>query len=39
MWVAGDLILLVSVLLVAAAWAGHEARATRASGRRRRLPG
>ena len=28
MWVAGDLILLVSVLLVAAAWAGHEQRAT-----------
>ncbi|HEX7276256.1 MAG TPA: cytochrome c oxidase assembly protein [Acidimicrobiales bacterium] len=28
MWVAGDLILLVSVLLVAAAWAGHEARVT-----------
>jgi len=28
MWVAGDLILLVSVLLVAAAWAGHEQRVT-----------
>jgi len=28
MWVAGDLILLVSVLLVAAAWARHEERAT-----------
>jgi len=28
MWVAGDLILLVSVLLVAAAWARHEDRAT-----------
>ena len=28
MWVAGDLILLVSVLLVAAAWARHEQRAT-----------
>ncbi len=27
MWVAGDLILLVSVLLVAAAWASHEQRA------------
>jgi putative membrane protein len=28
MWVAGDLILLVAVLLVAAAWARHEQRAT-----------
>jgi putative copper resistance protein D len=28
MWVAGDLILLVSVLLVAGAWAGHERRVT-----------
>ena len=28
MWVAGDLLLLVSVLLVAAAWARHEERAT-----------
>jgi len=28
MWVAGDLILLASVLLVAAAWARHEERAT-----------
>ena len=28
MWVAGDLILLVSVLVVAAAWAGHEQRVT-----------
>ncbi len=28
MWVAGDLLLLVSILLVAAAWARHEARAT-----------
>ncbi|MEA2686035.1 MAG: hypothetical protein QOE93_1230 [Actinomycetota bacterium] len=28
MWVAGDLILLVSVVLVGAAWAGHEQRTT-----------
>jgi putative copper resistance protein D len=28
MWVAGDLLLLVSVLLVAGAWAGHEQRTT-----------
>ena len=31
MWVAGDLLLLVAVLLVAAAWARHEERETRAS--------
>ena len=31
MWVAGDLVLLVAVLLVAAAWARHEERQTRAS--------
>ena len=31
MWVAGDLILLVAVLVVAAAWARHEERQTRAS--------
>ena len=31
MWVAGDLILLVAVLGVAAAWARHEERQTRAS--------
>ncbi len=30
MWVAGDLLLLVAVLLVAAAWARHEERETRA---------
>ena len=30
MWVAGDLVLLVAVLLVAAAWARHEERETRA---------
>ena len=30
MWVAGDLVLLVAVLLVAAAWARHEDRETRA---------
>jgi putative membrane protein len=29
MWVAGDLVLLVAVLLVAAAWARHEERQTR----------
>jgi putative membrane protein len=29
MWVAGDLVLLVAVLLVAAAWARHEERETR----------
>ena len=29
MWVAGDLLLLVAVLLVAAAWARHEERETR----------
>ena len=29
MWVAGDLVLLVAVLLVASAWAGHEERETR----------
>lgn len=31
MWVAGDLILLAAVLLVAAAWARHEERTTRLS--------
>lgn len=31
MWVAGDLVLLVAVLAVAAAWARHEERQTRAS--------
>jgi putative membrane protein len=31
MWVAGDLVLLVAVLVVAAAWARHEERQTRAS--------
>jgi putative membrane protein len=31
MWVAGDLLLLLAVLLVAAAWARHEERETRAS--------
>ena len=31
MWVAGDLALLVAVLVVAAAWARHEERQTRAS--------
>jgi putative membrane protein len=30
MWVAGDLVLLMAVLLVAAAWARHEERETRA---------
>jgi len=35
MWVAGDLILLVSVLVVAAAWARHEERVT---ARAERLP-
>jgi putative membrane protein len=38
MWVAGDLLLLVSVLLVAAAWARHEARATERSERAERGP-
>lgn len=31
MWVAGDLVLLVAVLVVAAAWARHEERQTRLS--------
>ena len=31
MWVAGDLVLLAAVLVVAAAWARHEERQTRAS--------
>jgi len=31
MWVAGDLVLLVAVLVVAAAWARHEEHQTRAS--------
>ncbi len=31
MWVAGDLVLLVAVLVVAAAWARHEENQTRAS--------
>lgn len=31
MWVAGDLVLLVAVLVVAAAWARHEERQNRAS--------
>lgn len=31
MWVAGDLVLLVAVLIVAAAWARHEDRQNRAS--------
>jgi len=38
MWVAGDLLLLVSVLLVAAAWARHEERET-ARAERREPPG
>ncbi len=39
MWVAGDLLLLVSVLLVAAAWARHEQRATERAERPESGPG